>query len=80
LISVPLDRAAIEAIGAREGWRTRFFGRAAPGRPPVFHLIEFWVENRVMLELVTADFVDEYARYMQIDRIEAIMRARTAEQ
>lgn len=40
LISVPLDRAAIERIGAREGWRTKFFGRGAPGKPPVFHLLE----------------------------------------
>ena len=51
LMSVPLDRAAIERIGMREGWRTRFFGRGAPGKPPAFHLLEFWVENRIMLEL-----------------------------
>jgi len=76
LISVPLPRAAIEAIGAREGWRTRFFGRAAPGQPPVFHLIEFWVENRIMLELVTPEHVAEYTSYMQIARIEAVIAAR----
>ena len=76
LISVPLDRAAIERIGAREGWRTKFFGRGAPGKPPVFHLLEFWVENRVMLELAPADLVHEYASFMQISRIEALMRER----
>ncbi|MFO1103785.1 MAG: hypothetical protein U1E20_12865 [Methylocystis sp.] len=76
LISVPLERAAIERIGAREGWRTKFFGRGAPGKPPVFHLLEFWVENRVMLELATADMVHEYASFMQIGRIEAVMRER----
>lgn len=78
LISVPLSRAHIEAIGAREGWRTRFFGRAAPGQPPVFHLIEFWVENRIMLELVTPEHLTEYTSYMQIDRIEAVIAARQA--
>jgi hypothetical protein len=76
LISTPLDRAAIERIGAREGWRTKFFGRGAPGKPPVFHLLEFWVENRVMLEVASADLAHEYVSFMQIDRIEALMRER----
>ncbi|HEY8125838.1 MAG TPA: hypothetical protein VIF88_10505 [Methylocystis sp.] len=76
LISTPLDRAAIERIGAREGWRTKFFGRGAPGKPPVFHLLEFWIENRVMLELAPSDLVHEYASFMQISRIEALMRER----
>lgn len=76
LISVPLDRAAIERIGAREGWRTKFFGRGAPGQPPVFHLLEVWVENRIMLEVAPADLAHEYTDYMQFDRIEAVMRAR----
>jgi len=76
LISVPLDRTAIERIGAREGWRTKFLGRGAPGKPPVFHLLEFWVENRVMLELAPSDMVHEYASFMQISRIEALMRER----
>jgi len=65
LLSVPITRAQVEAIGTREGWRTRFFGRAAPGKPPAFHVIEFWVENRILLELVTADLVPEYESYMQ---------------
>ena len=65
LLSVPVARAVVEAIGNREGWRTRFFGRAAPGKPPAFHVIEFWVENRILLELVTADLVPEYESYMQ---------------
>jgi len=65
LLSVGTTRAEVEAIGAREGWRTRFFGRAAPGKPPAFHVIEFWVENRILLEVVTADLVSEYESYMQ---------------
>jgi hypothetical protein len=65
LLSVPCSRARVEEIGAREGWRTAFFGRAAPGRPPAFHVIEFWVENRLLLELVTEDMRAEYEAYMQ---------------
>lgn len=74
LISVPLDRAAIERIGAREGWRTRFFGRAPAGKPPVFHLLEFWVENRILLEVVPAENAGIYERYMQIERMDALLR------
>ena len=59
LISVKADRATIERIGAREGWRTLHFWRGPPGRP-LFELYEFWVENRVMLELATEDMVAPY--------------------
>lgn len=72
LLSVPHDRAAIERIGAAAGWRTKFFSRAAPGLPPVFHVIEVWVENRVLLEVVPADMVEVYETYMQIGRMDAL--------
>lgn len=74
LISVPLDRAAIERIGEREGWRTRFFGRAPACKPAVFHLVEFWVENRILLEVVPAENAGVYERYMQIERMDALTR------
>lgn len=61
LLSVKADRATIERIGAREGWRTLHFWRGPPGRP-LFELYEFWVENRVMLELVTEDMIAPYVR------------------
>jgi hypothetical protein len=61
LVSVPVDRATIERIGAREGWRTRHFWRGPPGMK-LFELYEFWIENRVMLELVTKDMVPAYAK------------------
>lgn len=72
LISVPLDRAAVEALGARVGWRTRLFGRGGPNRPPVFHVIEFWVENRILLEVVTADMIEVYTRYMQPQHLDSL--------
>jgi hypothetical protein len=61
LISVKADRATIERIGAREGWRTLHFWRGPPG-VRLFELYEFWVENRVMLELVTEDMLGAYVR------------------
>lgn len=72
LLSVPHDRATIERIGAAAGWRTRFFSRAAPGLPPVFHVIEVWVENRLLLEVVPADMIEVYETYMQIGRMDAL--------
>jgi hypothetical protein len=71
LLSVPVDRATVERIGAREGWRTRYFGRGAPGEKPVFHVIEFWVENRLMIEVATPDMVEEYTRVIQREALEA---------
>ena len=47
LLSVPLDRAAVQKIGDRKGWRTGLFGRGASGRKPFFHGIELWEENRL---------------------------------
>lgn len=59
LISVPADRADIERIGLREGWRTHHYWRGPPG-VKLFELYEFWVENRVMLELATTDMLPPY--------------------
>lgn len=60
LVSVAVDRARVEAIGAREGWRTLHTWRGPPGAK-LFELIELWVENRVLLEIATSDMVAAYA-------------------
>jgi hypothetical protein len=54
-LTVPLDRAAIEQIGKREGWRTQFLGGVAPGTPACFHLMEFWLENRILVFVRSRD-------------------------
>lgn len=72
LLSVPHDRATIERIGEAAGWRTKFFSRAAPGLPPVFHVVEVWVENRLLLEVVPTDMIEVYESYMQITRMDAL--------
>jgi hypothetical protein len=61
LISVKVDRATIERIGAREGWRTRHFWRG-PGSVRLFELYELWIENRVLLEVATEDMVAAYVK------------------
>jgi len=54
-LTVSLDRAAIERIGKREGWRTQFLGGIAPGTPACFHLMEFWLENRILVFVRSRD-------------------------
>jgi len=69
LLSVPASREEIERIGAREGWRTKLFGRGAPGQKPFFHVIEFWVENRLMIEVAPADMIGEYTTLMRPEAV-----------
>lgn len=56
-ISVPSNLEEIERIGAREGWRVY-----PCSRDGLFDVVEFWVENRLMLELLTPTMA---ARYME---------------
>jgi hypothetical protein len=60
LLSVPLQPDEIERIGAREGWRAKTFGRGMPGQKPFFHVIEFWLENRLMSEVASPAMAQEY--------------------
>jgi len=62
LISVKVDRATIERIGAREGWTTKHFWRGPNEKMKLFELYEMWVENRILLELVTEDMLPNYVK------------------
>lgn len=50
----PLSQDEILALAEREGWLSR---AAQRGR---FHVVEFWLENAVMLEVLTEDFTKQY--------------------
>ena len=78
LLSVPTTRGKVEEIGKREGWRTRYFGRGAPGEPPAFHVIEFWVENHLMIEVATREMLPDYLRRVRHDVLEQQNSKRTA--
>jgi hypothetical protein len=64
-LSVPHEVEDIEAIGLREGWRVKTFGRGVPGQKPFFHLIEFWLENRLLIEVATPAMAQEYLDFMK---------------
>lgn len=58
-LSVPVSRERIEEVGMREGWLVRRCDRGP------FQLIELWIENRFMVELVTASMLPTYLSFME---------------
>src|SRR5580704_18734588 len=60
LLSVPHEAEEVERIGAREGWCAKTFGRGMQGHKPFFHVIEFWLENRLLIEVAPPAMVQEY--------------------
>ncbi|MFM1989435.1 MAG: hypothetical protein RJA99_2392 [Pseudomonadota bacterium] len=53
-VSVSRDRAAILRIAEREGWHAAVLSRGPN------EVIEFWIENAVMLELMTPEMAADY--------------------
>ncbi|KPK35316.1 MAG: hypothetical protein AMJ66_01560 [Betaproteobacteria bacterium SG8_40] len=60
-VSVRRSKAEIEAIAEREGWRAIELSRGS------FRVIEFWIENRVMLEILTEEMAQEYLGATRVD-------------
>jgi hypothetical protein len=51
-ISVPISTAQIQAIATREGWRM-----VQCHRGDYFDIIEFWLENQLLIELLPPELV-----------------------
>lgn len=58
-LSVSISRETIETIGIREGWLVRFCDRG------LFQVIELWLENSFMLELLTPEMMANYLNFMK---------------
>ena len=58
-LSVSLDKDAINAIAKREGWRAVTCDRGG-----LFKVVEFWIENRQLFELLTPDMARDYLSAM----------------
>ena len=67
-IFVPSSQEEIEQIAAREGWRVLYGDRG------LFQVIEFWVENKLLLELIPPAFVPRYLEFMQLENIVAFTK------
>jgi hypothetical protein len=61
-ISVDRSRDAIFALAQREGWRAIELSRGS------FRVIEFWIENHVMLEIMTKEMAHEYLQTTAVFR------------
>jgi hypothetical protein len=55
-ISVTLSVEALMAIGDREDWRVLEHNRGP------FRVVEFWLENRVLIEFFTPEMQQEYTK------------------
>lgn len=60
-IASPLSVAEVLAIAEREGWIAKVCKRGG-----MFGVIELWLENTTLVEVLTADMVDEYLATMTI--------------
>jgi hypothetical protein len=66
-LSVPTDRAKVEEIARDAGWN-RFVCNRGP-----FHVIEVWVENETMVEVLPPEFAAEYLAFTRPDKVLAAM-------
>ncbi|MBD2681310.1 MULTISPECIES: hypothetical protein [Nostoc] len=58
-ISVPVEQERIEEIARQEGWFAQLCDRGP------FKVIEFWVENQLLLELLPPKLTAQYLEFTQ---------------
>jgi len=68
-LSLPISREQIEAVGEQEGWLVRLCDRGP------FELIELWIENSFLLELLTKEMADTYLDFMKPEKYSAFFSA-----
>lgn len=78
LLSVDADQETIERIGKREGWLTRLCDRGPPGGPTLFQVIEFWIENCLMLEVAPKTMIGRYEQLIQLRNMDAMPAPKSA--
>jgi len=75
-VATPLTQAEVVALGEREGWLTRFAQRG------MFNVVELWIENAIMFEVLPAEQQAEYLNSQTLDswhKAVAAFAARQAE-
>lgn len=60
-ISILASEAEIRSIAAREGWRVERYQRG----DAFFEVIEFWVENHLLLELLPPELSAQYLTFLE---------------
>jgi hypothetical protein len=68
-LSVSTDPATVKAIAERAGWQSFDCNRGP------FHVIEVWVENETMVEILPPEYAREYLDFTRPDNVKAAMGA-----
>ncbi len=71
-LSVKTEGDTVERIAAREGWHCFRCNRGP------FHVIEVWVENQSMVEVLPPDYAAEYLAFTNPAKVAAAMTAAPA--
>lgn len=72
-IATPLEEPAVRAIAARQGWRVIYDKRAG-----LFGVLELWVDNAFLIEVLTPEMQAEYRSAVAIDGWRAALAAHNA--
>ena len=64
-IATPLSQNEVLAIAGRQGWIAKYRKRGN-----AFGVVELWLENALMLEVLTRPMVDEYISMMTDDNLD----------
>jgi hypothetical protein len=67
-ISVPVSIDRLQAIAAREGWRL------VHCQNDHFDVIEFWIENRLLIELLPPEIVNKYLTFMAPESLQSAVK------
>jgi hypothetical protein len=62
-LSVATDAQKVEAIAKREGWQCYDCNRGP------FHVIEVWIENETMVEILPPEYAAEYVAFTRPDKV-----------
>ena len=62
-LSVAIDAKKVGAIAARAGWKCFVCNRGP------FHVIEVWVENETMVEILPPDYAAEYLAFTRPGKV-----------
>jgi hypothetical protein len=68
-LSVATDADTVKAIAQRAGWHCFDCNRGP------FHVIEVWVENETMVEILPPEYAREYLAFTRPDKVQAAMAA-----
>jgi hypothetical protein len=71
-LSVATDAETVKAIAQRAGWQCFDCNRGP------FHVIEVWVENETMVEVLPPAYAREYLAFTRPDKVGAAMAAAQA--